>query len=148
MTRRLPMAPRVVADLNVLVSGIINDGPPERLLRAAAQEDLELCISRLMLERLRAVLARDKLAKYLSHAGRCPQAIAAQLDAFCTIVVPFQLPRPVTDDPEYDIVLGTALAAEAHCIISGDRRHLLPLGSHEGIPIISPRDAIAVIGLE
>ena len=148
MTRRLPMAPRVVVDLNVLVSGIINDGPPERLVRAAAEGAFELCISRLMLERLRAVLARDKLARYLSPAGRSPQVIADQLEAFCTVVVPLQLPRPVSGDPEDDIVLGTALAAEAHCIISGDRRHLLSLGSHEGIPILSPRDAITAIGLE
>ena len=43
-------------------------------------------------------------------------------------------------DTNVDMVLECALAAEADCIVSGDKRHLLPLKVFRGIPIIRPAD--------
>jgi predicted nucleic acid-binding protein len=37
-------------------------------------------------------------------------------------------------------VLECALAAKADYIVSGDRRHLLPLKAFRGIPIVSPAE--------
>jgi len=39
-----------------------------------------------------------------------------------------------------------ALAAEADVIVTGDRRHLLPLGRHRGIGIVTGSDVITRIG--
>jgi predicted nucleic acid-binding protein len=38
------------------------------------------------------------------------------------------------------MILECALAAEADYIVSGDKRHLLPLRQFRGIPIVSPPD--------
>jgi predicted nucleic acid-binding protein len=40
-------------------------------------------------------------------------------------------------------VLECALAAQATVIVTGDRRHLLPLGSYEGIDILTPAHFLA-----
>jgi uncharacterized protein len=40
------------------------------------------------------------------------------------------------------------VAAQADLIVSGDRDHLLPLGSHEGIAIITPAEALRRIDNE
>jgi predicted nucleic acid-binding protein len=39
-------------------------------------------------------------------------------------------------------VLACALAARAELIVSGDHKHLLPLGSYEGIAIVTPAEAL------
>jgi len=43
-------------------------------------------------------------------------------------------------DPDDEMILECALAAEADYIVSGDKRHLLPLRQFRGIPIVSPSD--------
>ncbi|MGA2853031.1 MAG: PIN domain-containing protein [Verrucomicrobiota bacterium] len=43
-------------------------------------------------------------------------------------------------DPDDEMILECALASEADCIVSGDKRHLLPLRQLRGIPIVSPSD--------
>ena len=40
-------------------------------------------------------------------------------------------------------MLAAAVAGHADLIASGDQRHLLPLGEHEGIPIVTARQAVA-----
>jgi uncharacterized protein len=45
-------------------------------------------------------------------------------------------------DADYDLVLATAVTGRADLIASGDKRHVLPLGSYQGIPIVSARDAV------
>jgi putative PIN family toxin of toxin-antitoxin system len=43
-------------------------------------------------------------------------------------------------------ILECAVAGRADAIVTGDRRHLLPLGAHDGIPILSPADFLAAVG--
>ncbi len=46
--------------------------------------------------------------------------------------------KVVSSDPDDDKVLECAVVGAATHIVSGDRRHLLPLRSHAGISIMSP----------
>ena len=50
----------------------------------------------------------------------------------------------IAADPDDDHVLAAAVAAQAELIVSGDR-HLLVLGTHQGIRIISPAEAVQLI---
>jgi predicted nucleic acid-binding protein len=59
-------------------------------------------------------------------------------------VTPAATPRVVADDPDDDHVIAAAIAAQADLIVSGDR-HLLTLGAHAGIPIVTPAQALAII---
>ena len=52
--------------------------------------------------------------------------------------------KAVPADPEDDKVLECAAAAAATHIVTGDRRHLLPLGSFQGISIVTAADFLAV----
>lgn len=62
------------------------------------------------------------------------------------VVVPASVPRVVPTDADDDQVLAAALAATADLIASGDRRDLLPLGSYEGIPIVTAAQALQRLG--
>lgn len=51
------------------------------------------------------------------------------------------MPHVAVGDADDDQVVAAAVAARADLIVSGDRKHLLPLGTHEGIDIIEASEA-------
>jgi predicted nucleic acid-binding protein len=62
------------------------------------------------------------------------------------VVQPTAVPPVVNADPDDDQVLACALAANAELIVSGDK-HLLDLGGqYQGIPIVTPAQAVQLIG--
>ncbi|MFQ5705478.1 MAG: Uma2 family endonuclease [Gemmatimonadales bacterium] len=69
------------------------------------------------------------------------QALEArrEIRSIATTVRPAVHIRIITSDDADNRVLECALAGRADCIVSGDRRHLIALGSFEGIPIERPR---------
>ena len=48
--------------------------------------------------------------------------------------------KVVVADPDDDKIVECAVVGGATHIVTGDRRHLLPMGSYQGISIISPAD--------
>jgi predicted nucleotidyltransferase len=64
--------------------------------------------------------------------------IAATIELLAPAVVPPVVPGDIDDDQ----VIAAAVAAQADLIVSGDRRHLLPLGTYAGIAIIDAADAL------
>ena len=71
-----------------------------------------------------------------------PQGIVDDLRRLAVIVVPTDVPRVVPTDPDDDHVIAAAVAGQADLIASGDKRDLLPLGSFQGIPIVTAREAV------
>ena len=57
------------------------------------------------------------------------------------------LPRlqAVPADPKDDMVVATAVAAKAEYLVTGDRKHLLSLGTYEGIQIVTPREFLELL---
>ncbi len=134
---------RFVLDTNLLVSGLITAGLPRRLIDSAKAGEFELCTSEVLLAELLDVLSRGKFAARLAQAGLSPQGIVDDLRRLAVVVSPADVPRVVLTDPDDDHVIAAALAGQADLIASGDKRDLLPMGSVQGIPIITAREAIA-----
>lgn len=80
----------------------------------------------------------------LAHAGLTPRRLIDELRKLAVVVSPSTTPRVVAADADDDHVLAAALAGRADMIASGHRhkRHLLPLGQHEGIPNVTARQAV------
>lgn len=133
---------RIVLDTNLLVSGVISPGLPRRLVDGAKASEFELCTSEALLAELLEVLAREKFAQRLAQAGLTPQGIVEDLRRIAIVVSPAETPRVVPTDPDDDHVIAAALAGQADLIASGDKRDLLPLGSFQGIPIVTAREAV------
>jgi predicted nucleic acid-binding protein len=51
----------------------------------------------------------------------------------------------VAADPDDDKVLECAAVAAATHVVTGDRRHLLPMRHYAGIPILTPADFLAAV---
>ena len=54
--------------------------------------------------------------------------------------MPASVPRVVANDADDDHVIAAAVAARAELIVTGDRKHLLPIGTHQGIAIVTARE--------
>ena len=52
-------------------------------------------------------------------------------------------PAPVSGDPDDDVFLACAIEAGVEALVSGDRRHLLPIGEHRGVRVITPQALLA-----
>lgn len=137
---------RFVIDTNLLVSGVIAAGLPRRLLDAVRAGEFELCTSEVLLAELADVLSRAKFAARLTQAKLEAEGIVRELRRLAVVVKPTVVPRVVVADPNDDHVLAAAVAGAADLIASGDRRDLLPMGSHEGIPIVTARVALERLG--
>ena len=135
---------RVVLDTNVVVSALIWGGTPFRLLEAAIEGDVLLHTTRELLIELRDVLGRPHLATRLTRQGSSIQHALALYSQLAISVTPASVPPVVIDDPDDDHVIAAAVAANADLIVSGDR-HLLALGTHGTIRIVTPADALLVI---
>lgn len=59
------------------------------------------------------------------------------------IPTPADPPGAVTGDPDDDLILACAIQAGVEVLTSGDRRHLLPIGEHEGVRVITPQALLA-----
>jgi putative PIN family toxin of toxin-antitoxin system len=133
---------RFVLDTDLLVSGVIAAGLPRRLLDGAKAGEFELCTSEVLLAELLDVLSRERFAARLSLAGNTPQGIVDDLRRLAVVVSPTDVPRVVPTDPDDDHVIAAAVTGQADLIASGDKRDLLPMGSSQGIPIITAREAV------
>lgn len=133
---------RIVIDTNLLVSGVISAGLPRQLVDAAKAGEFELCTSEVLLAELLDVIARSKFAARLAQAGFTPMDVVEDLRTLAVVVSPITIARVVLTDPDDDHVLAAALTGAADLIASGDKRDLLPLGSYQGIPIITAREAL------
>lgn len=134
---------RLVLDTNILVSASISRrGAPARLLDAVRQERVILVTSPQQIDELTAVLSRKKFDRILTKRVRS--------ELFETIgqlsVVVTDLPE-ITDspDPDDNLILATAIAGEAELIVSGDKKHVLSLGSVRGVLIVTAAEAVTLL---
>lgn len=50
---------------------------------------------------------------------------------------------PITGDPADDAILACAVEVKADVLATGDRKHLLPLGDHGGVRLLTPQAFLA-----
>lgn len=127
---------RVACDTNVLVSAFIAGGPPSRVIEEAVDCNLDL----VLLDPVSVELARILSEKLGFTVERLKGVKALLADiAIGSQPTPSRQPEPVTGDPGDDLILACAVAAEVDLLISGDRKHLLPVGDHQRVRILTPQ---------
>jgi predicted nucleic acid-binding protein len=124
----------------VLVSAFIAAGPPSRLLEEAIDGRLEL----VLFEPMIAELARVLTEKFEFEPQRWSEAetLVREL-AVEAVQAPTDPPEAVTGDPADDLILACAIEAGVEVLVSGDRKHLLPVGERGGVRILTPQALLA-----
>lgn len=132
---------KVVLDTNILISAVHFGGQPEELLLLANQGIIQLFLSPFILEETATVL-KEKLEWKQREIRR----ILATLKEIATIVEPEVEVRAITHDEADNRILACAVHVQSDFLVTGDKRHLLPLKSYKGIRILTPRDFLDILG--
>jgi putative PIN family toxin of toxin-antitoxin system len=130
---------RIVADTNVIASGLGWSGPPSAIIDAAVNGRLVLITSRALLGEMRRVLAYPKLASVIGDSV----GLADLVEAISVVVEPRHAVSVVSDEAD-NRLLEAAAEGEADYVISGDK-DLLALGTFEGIPILPPAEFVSEV---
>ena len=81
--------------------------------------------------------------KFGWEVDRVVRTVAQIRRVAATVHEPEEAVDEIESDPTDNRILECALAAKADFIVTGDKRHLLPLGSFRGISIVGLRDFLA-----
>ena len=92
-------------------------------------------------------LVVEELVRVLTgKLGADRQAVTHYADALRSLAEIAALPagaQPLTGDPADDAILACAIAMQTEVLVTGDRRHLLPISEHQGVRIITPQALLA-----
>jgi len=123
----------VTADTNIYISALLFGGVPGVFLDLALMQVFRLVVSAALLDELDEKL-KDRFHLTVTDA----QAIRKKLEANADTVGPTVTINAVAEDPDDNRVLECAVEGHSDYIVSGDR-HLLKLGSFQGIGILTVR---------
>ena len=132
---------RVVLDTNVIVSGLNFPGNERLVLELALRGRFELYLSPFILGEAAGVLRR----KFGWTEERSSQALRA-LGGAATVIEPRRLPEVIEGGHADNCILECAVEASADYLVTGDRRHLLPLEEHQGARILNAPRFLSALG--
>lgn len=124
---------RIVFDANVLVAAFAARGLCAELLEACLGEHDLVTSVPILAETETALIRKIRLPASRAHS------IRHFLEERLQLIAPAAVEGAPCRDADDIMVLGTASAAKADCIVSGDK-DLLDLGDFAGIPILKPRE--------
>lgn len=133
---------KAVFDTNVVASASFWRGKPFDCLAAWAEGRCEAVVSPALLAEYHETIEELRL----EYPDRQPVEWADALAESAELVFPTDRATGATPDPDDEMVLECALAAEADYIVSGDKKHLLPLREFRGIRIVNPADFLRLAG--
>lgn len=100
----------------------------------------EIVASPQLLAELADVLSREKITATPYHVNKFVALVAGA----ATMVTPQHLSGVVPEDPDDEVVLGTALQGHASHVVTGDE-HLLELRSFRGIRIVTVAEMLDIL---
>ena len=135
---------RLVLDTNVVASAILWGGVPRLLLQAGREKRVELFTSAALLAEPTDILGRRKFDKKIAASTLTVDQLVDRYAALVALMRPAPTPR-VAPDPDDDVVIGTALAAKADLIVTGDKP-LLSVTEYQGMRIVGVSLALQIVG--
>ena len=130
----------VVFDANILVSGTGWRGPPDRCLELARAGTVEGITCRELLDE-----TTEKLQTKVRFSVAQATDTVIDLLTFLRPVSITTTLKAVVADPDDDKVIECAVVGGAIHTVTGDRRHLLPLRSYQGITLVSAREFLRLV---
>lgn len=123
---------KVCFDSNIFISAFLFSGKPAQIFDLAAVKKIVLITSPQILGEVAKVFGK----KFKMDESFIKKQIKTIKDV-AQIVLPQKRIRVLKYIPD-NIVLETAFEGKVDYIVTGDKRHLLPLKEFKGIPIVTP----------
>lgn len=123
---------RVTVDTNVLISSlIVTGGSADQVIQLVREGEMEMVLSKFIL---------DELARVLTQKFGLPEgAVQSAVDRFqrlAIMVEPRAVVNVIKEKQDDNRILECAIAGRVDFLITGDKKHILPLASIQGIPIV------------
>jgi putative PIN family toxin of toxin-antitoxin system len=123
---------RITLDTNVLISSLmVAGGSADQVVRFVRDGEVEMVLSQFVL---------DELARVLTEKFELPpkavQKAVQRFQRLATIVEPILTIDIIKEKENDNRILECAVAGKVDYLVTGDKRHILPLGSIQGIPIV------------
>ncbi|MBI5751581.1 MAG: putative toxin-antitoxin system toxin component, PIN family [Hydrogenophilales bacterium] len=134
---------RLVLDTNVVASAMLWGGNPLLLLQERRENRVELYTSMPLLAELTDILSRRKFEKKIVASLLTVDQLVDRYTELAQVVRPTAIPR-IAPDPDDDVVIGTALAAKADLLVTGDQA-LRSVSEYQGIRIVGVAEALQVL---
>ena len=134
--------PKVVIDTNVFVSGLNFAGKPSEVLELFIKGEIEVYISPFILRELERILKE----KFEWDEERIQRALNYIKGKAIEVQPKFKL-SVIKEKEDDNRILECALEGKVQYIISGDKRHILPLKDYKGIKILSPTEFLRLFKL-
>jgi len=134
--------PKVVIDTNVFVSGLTFKGKPREVLDLIWRGDIEACISSFILKELEETLKKD----FSWERDQIKHTIE-KIKAKTILFQPKNKVYVIKENDDDNRILECAIEGRVQYLISGDRKHLLPLKEYQRIKILSPAEFLKVLFL-
>ena len=106
-------------------------------------EGVRLFTSAPLLAELTEILLRPKFEKKIAASQLSVDQLVDLYAELAALVRPTPIPR-IAPDPDDDVVIGTALSAKAHFLVTGDGP-LLSVGGYKGGRIVSVSEALHLV---
>ncbi len=135
-------APRVVFDTNVLVAAYNwPDGVADRAYWLVRRGVAELHTSEFILDEVDRILRE----KFGWESDRVARAVVEIRRISADVHESSERVDVIEDDPADNRILECALQADARFLVTGDKKHLLPLGSFRSVSIVRLRDFVDML---
>jgi putative PIN family toxin of toxin-antitoxin system len=134
------MVMRVVFDTNVYVSAILFGGIPKQLILHALEGKFQLNISDEILTEVAAVLI-----KKFEFTDKKVELTLKLLKEIALTVKPKKTLQVIKNWPADNRILECAIEAKADYLVSGDRKHILPLKKIGSVKIVPPKSFLDIL---
>ena len=129
------MQPIVVYDTNILISGMVWGGVPYDCIKLSMTDKVEgITCSEIINE------FDEKLTTKLEYTQFRISRMVSRLLGFLRVVKITNKLQGITRDPDDNKIIECAIVGNATHIVTGDKRHLLPLKNYQGIRIVTATD--------
>jgi len=130
---------KAVVDTNVLISGLVWEGTPKKIIDKFRFENLySLIFSPELIHEF-----RTKLLKKFHLEQKLVNQWVQEITASAQLVIPRYVTK-ICRDPDDNMILDTASGGQADFIITGDK-DLLSIVTFGKIPIITPRRFLEIM---
>lgn len=129
---------KIVIDTNVIVSALIQQSYPNRIVNDIFSENkIQLCVSDELLAEYYEVLARPKFSKFQDFFARA-EAILVDIEAKATKFIPI-IKINIISDLDDNMILELADACDADFIITGNSNDFT-FSTYKQTRIVSPKE--------
>ncbi len=131
---------KVVPDTNIIVSAWISGGAERAFLNNARMGHFSLVIPQVVVEELRSVMPR----KFYWSSQQVEHSVTDFVEVGELVWTLTKL-NVIPDEDADNQILACAVEHGADYLVTGDRKHLLPLGEFEGVRILRAPEFLAVL---